>query len=360
TLEVRREIARNEQLPPFTVADAFPLPTVENIPGPYEDPPFSIRVMGQPEYQIPRVYQWSFSAQHRFSANWSAHLDYVGSRAVHNHQFVNLNAAALPVGDLADVELQDRRPLPGWGIIGAWVPWGWQKYHSGTFGIKNREWKGLTMMANFTWAKNLSSSRSVIDSDHGNTHFQYYDIWRGRANFTPTARFVSAWSYRLPWGYGRSYPLSGITNAILGGWIISGITEFSTGSPETVMAFGNSGTGESNQLPNRIPGCDLDDAPRDRFDWFNRACFVEPEFGTWGNASQGLINNPGINNWNMTFGKTFQIQENHQLEFRLEAFNVFNHTQWGNVVTNMSSASYGRISGTRPARQIQVALFYEF
>src|SRR5690606_4349158 len=148
--------------------------------GPYEDPPFSIRVMGQPEYQIPRVYQWSFSAQHRFSANWSAHLDYVGSRAVHNHQFVNLNAAALPVANLADVELQNRHSLTGLGIIGAWVTWGWKKYDSSEFGIKNRKWKGLYMMVNFTRAKNLSSSRFMVGSAHGNTHCPSFVICRGR------------------------------------------------------------------------------------------------------------------------------------------------------------------------------------
>ena len=361
TLEVRQEIARNEQLPPILVRNEFQPPVAGRIPAPFDQPPASIRILGQPEYQIPTVYQWSVSIQHRLSSNWSASVDYVGSHTVHNQQFVNLNAAALPVGDLANLPLQDRRRLPGWNIIGSWVPWGWQKYHSGTVGVKNQEWRGLTMMANFMWAKNLSSSRSVIGSDQGNTHFRYYDLWRGRANFTPTARFVSAWSYRLPFGHGRrSSALSGLADTVLGGWIISGITEFSTGTPETVLAFGNSGTGESNQLPDRIPGCDLGDAPRDRFDWFNRSCFVQPKFGTWGNASQGLINNPGINNWNITLARTFKLKETQQLELRVESFNTFNHTQWGNVVTNMDSSAYGRISGTRPARQLQAALSYHF
>ena len=215
-------------------------------------------------------------------------------------------------------------------------------------------------MANFMWAKNLGTSQSPIGNDRNNFDFRSWDLWKGPAVITPAARFVSGWSYRLPFGRGKHFNLHGVADTILGGWIVSGITEFSTGPPATVSDFDNSGTGLGNQHANRIAGCDVNDAPRDRFQWFNTKCFVEPAFGTWGNSGQGILNDPGINNWNMNLGKTFQIRESHQVEFRLEGYNAFNQTQWGGSTTNRSSANYGRISTTRPARQLQFSVFYNF
>ena len=89
-------------------------------------------------------------------------------------------------------------------------------------------------------------------------------------------------------------------------------------------------------------------APRDRFQWFNTTCFVQPAFGTWGNSGQGIINDPGINVWNSTIAKSFPIREDHRVEFRFETYNTFNHTQWLGAIYNRSTASFGRISGARP------------
>ena len=226
--------------------------------------------------------------------------------------------------------------------------------------MKNRKWNGFTFMSNFIWAKNLTSSRSIISSDTGNRHYKFYDIWRGRSEFIPTARSVSAWSYELPLGRGRGHDLSGVANAVLGGWVVSGITEFSTGAPKSTTYSDNTGTAAGTQHADRVSGCEISSAAQDRFEWFNTSCFTIPEFGVWGTAAQGLINDPGINNWNMTIKKTFPIREEHQIEFRIESFNIFNVTQWGRATTALNSGNFGRVGNTRPARQIQLALFYTF
>ena len=62
----------------------------------------------------------------------------------------------------------------------------------------------------------------------------------------------------------------------------------------------------------------------------------------------------------MTIKKTFPIREEHQIEFRIESFNIFNVTQWGRATTALNSGNFGRVGNTRPARQIQLALFYTF
>ena len=210
------------------------------------------------------------------------------------------------------------------------------------------------------WAKNLSSSVSPIANDRNNLDYRQWNLWHGKAALTPDRRFVSAWSYRLPVGKGLKYNMTGVMDVVLGGWILSGITEFSTGVPQTVMDLDNSGTGNGSQHSNRIAGCDANNAPRDRFQWFNTSCFVAPAFGTWGNSGQGITNDPGINVWNSTIAKSFRIRERQRVEFRFETYNTFNHTQWLGATFNRSSTSFGRITGARPARQVQLALFYHF
>lgn len=360
TLQGGRQTSRTEQLPPLLVKDSYERPSATQIPQAYDSPAPAARILGEREYPTPAVYQWTLSIQHRLSSNWALSMDYLGSHTIHNSQWVQLNPGELPLGDLADVPLQERRRLKGWGNIDSWVPWGSAKYQAMTAGVRNRGWRGFSFMSNFTWAKNLTTSRSLIDSDAGNPHYKYYDIWRGRSEFVPTVRNVSAWSYDLPVGRGKRFELTGVADAIVGGWAISGITEFSTGAPKTARYTDNTGTGAGRQNADRVPGCDIGDAPGDRFEWFNTACFTVPEFGHWGTAAQGLINDPGINNWNITVKKYFPVKETHRIEFRADLFNAFNHTQWGTSNTSLNSSSYGRIGNTRPARQLQFSLYYTF
>ena len=97
--------------------------------------------------------------------------------------------------------------------------------------------------------------------------------------------------------------------------------------------------------------------------WFNTSCFVNPAFGVWGNSALGAVTDPGINNWNIATAKRIPLsflKEGHALEFRADFFNAWNHTQWLSSDKSMTSATYGRITSTRPARQIQFALRYLF
>lgn len=355
-----QQVAGNEQQPPLGIQNLFPPPSPAGIPGPNDNPPASPRALGDSKYPTPTIYQWSLSIEHRFSPQWSVSADYLGSHTIHNQQFVDLNSPALPQGSLANVSLQQRRRLPAWGQWLTWVNWGYAKYNSATLSLRNREWHGLSVLSSFMWAKNLTSSESPIANDRNNYDFRNWDLWHGKAVLTPDFRFVTSYSYRLPFGEGQKYALSGVADTLLGGWVLSGITEFLTGVPRPIFATDNSGTGLGLQHANRIAGCDVNDATRDRFQWFNTSCFQNPAFGTWGNAGQGILNDPGINNWNMTFGKVFKIREQQRLEFKLETFNTFNHTQWIGATTNMASANFGRITAARPARQIQGSLFFRF
>ncbi|MEO7653399.1 MAG: carboxypeptidase regulatory-like domain-containing protein, partial [Bryobacteraceae bacterium] len=130
-------ISGSEQVPPIVTRQLFPAPAPGGIPGPSRDNPSSPRSLGDSKYPSPTVYQWSASLEHRLTSFWSASIDYLGSHTIHNQQLVDLNAPALPQGNLASVPLQDRRRFPLWGQWVTWVNWGYSNYNSGTFSLRN-------------------------------------------------------------------------------------------------------------------------------------------------------------------------------------------------------------------------------
>ena len=363
---LRNEVATagSEPLPPLLVQGNFPPPSPTGIPQPNANPPAAFRVPLN-YYPTGAVLEWSLSVQRLLSPQWSAEVDYTGSHTVHEFQFINENAAALPVGPLANLSLQQRRPFPQWGDIGTWAPIGWGRYNALVASVKNAGWHGLSLMANFTWAKNIVSS-DFGSSDIGNENFRYPYIHAGDAPFTPRRRFVAGYSYQLPFGKGRLFgaSLSPALDKVVGGWSLSGITQFSTGAPLNVRSPDFSGTGLENYgEPNRI--CNPNNVPGgpNRLQWFNTSCFVAAPYGTYGNSTLGAITTAGTNNWDLTVEKSTPIgfpKESGRVDFRLDMFNAFNHTQWGAPDIYYTDQAFGQIFSTRPARQLQFTLKYIF
>ena len=111
---------------------------------------------------------------------------------------------------------------------------------------------------------------------------------------------------------------------------------------------------------------------RDNLQFFNGDAFQNPRLGTFGNAGRGVLIGPGVNNWDLTVGKTWALPENARLQLRAEFFNAWNHTQFDGVAvlvgTNQPASTcggavacpnlpnYGQVTSTRGPRNIQFAL----
>lgn len=165
-----------------------------------------------------------------------------------------------------------------------------------------------------------------------------------------------SWLYDLPFGRGRAY-LSGISrpvDAILGGWQINGIYTRRTGSPFTVTQpgdFPNVGDGSPRPdeigKPNETPNRSIDH-------WFNTDAFAPAPRFRWGSAGRNIAIGPGINNWDFSVFKAFAFDERRKLQFRAE---FFNHPEFGLPGSGITTAQFGRISGTsRDPRDIQLSL----
>jgi len=127
----------------------------------------------------------------------------------------------------------------------------------------------------------------------------------------------------------------------------------------------------NNQRPNLVPGVSLTPpGGATRSEWINPAAFAIPAPGTFGNAPRDIARGPGLWQVDLGAGKRIPLTERYRLQFRAEAFNIFNRTQLGAPQSNLSAGpgQFGLITqpvntspiGTGTPRQIQLALRFEF
>jgi Carboxypeptidase regulatory-like domain/TonB dependent receptor len=189
--------------------------------------------------------------------------------------------------------------------------------------------------------------------------------------FDVTHNFVGSYQTKLP--FDRAFHVtSGWLNRLASGWSISGITSFATGLPVSLsFPNDNSLTGTQNtsapiDLPNFTPGPILQNTdPRKGGAYFNTALFSdELPLGTFGTARRRFFHGPGLNNWDMALLKDTRITESKSLEFRFEAFNVWNHTQFSGQLSPgfgaFGSGGFGIISAAYSPRVLQAALKFLF
>jgi Carboxypeptidase regulatory-like domain len=191
---------------------------------------------------------------------------------------------------------------------------------------------------------------------------------RAISAFDMTHNFVASYRYELPFGH-----LSQNHDRLTKGWVVSGITRFSTGFPVTL--FNNNDTSLLGTIPNGInnngvdspsltPGnLEINTDPRNGRSAFNTSLFTLPALGQVGTARRRFFDGPGISNFDMALEKNLELSESKSLEFRLEAFNVFNHAQFygpSAVNGNISSANFGQVVSAAPPRLVQLAAKFFF
>ena len=159
-----------------------------------------------------------------------------------------------------------------------------------------------------------------------------------------------------------------LTNAVLGGWGVQGVTTVQTGFPLHLTTNTNNANspGSGGQRPNIIKGCDtsVSGSTQSKLtDYFNTSCFAQPDpftFGSEGRTDPHL-RSPGIANWDFSAFKSFPLTERANIQFRAEFFNIFNRVQFGYPGQSFGSSSFGVISSqVNTPRLIQLALRLSF
>ena len=231
---------------------------------------------------------------------------------------------------------------------------------------------GLQFSSNYTWGKTVSdypySNILNLNTNGGADGFQYPNIRsRGEATFSHRNRFV----FSGVWGplYGSSWPQ--FAKIPLTGWRVSGIFTLESGDTLTVFNGGpgnclpdgvtcgtsaNDGAGTDELFVSGNPN--LGHGSKTFLQQFDTSKFTIPPQNVRGNSGLGTIRGPGQNNLDFSLAKTFQLYESLHLEFRADAFNALNHSQWNALNTTYPSGNpqfpFGSVAGAREARIGQV------
>jgi hypothetical protein len=205
--------------------------------------------------------------------------------------------------------------------------------------------KGLTFNTSYTFCKSIDNN-SVGSSNPQAQDYRNLSAERALSDFDARHRFVLSGTYILPF---RSS--GALASRVVEGWTVSPIVNLQSGSPfSPIIAVTDSkGSLEAFDRPSVVAGVPLYLPNPSPVGFLNPAAFVRQATG-FGNAGRNILTSPGFEDIDLSIAKTTTIKERAALQFRAEAFNLFNHPNFGQPVNNLASTAFGQILSTRTSR----------
>jgi hypothetical protein len=301
-------------------------------------------------YAVDKNFRLGYSQQWNYTMEWepvnntAVRASYVGSKATHFVQSVNINdplPSSLPV--------QARRPYQPWGNIYYYESSRNMDLNQLQLGITRRYASGLQLGAEYQFTRAFGPPYDGANP----TTWTNRSLDRGPITQYAKNYLVANYIYELPFGRGKHFfpNVSVPVDKVIGGWQLAGITTFASGSYLSVT-FNSTLTGWNSGRANIVG--DPTSGPHNQYQWFNVGAFAVPTPYTYGNSAPGSIVGPGSISWDSALFKNVSFAERWKLELRMEAFNVLNHANLGNPGTNISvPTSVGIITGRSGSRVVQ-------
>jgi len=305
-----------------------------------------------PRFKSSYIQEWQLTIQNEFLQGWNLEVRYEGRKATRAARSL---AANVPLPDRGSI--QERRPNPNFGRFRIQSASGSSTGHSFDLEVRRRFTRGFSLRSSFGWNRSFSDDARGDPSNPRNLRAE-----RALSGRSPL-RFSLNYLWDLP--IGRGQPISadwaGKLRFLLEGWQISGITSMRSGDSFTPRLSGDpNNDGVYGDRPDRIGSGMLPRSERTIDRWFATEDFRHPEV-PFGNAGRNILFGPGSKNWDISLIKRTRVTEDGNLiEFRIQFFNAFNHTNFRRPGSTMGTSSFGRISNAGDAREIEIALKYSF
>ncbi len=352
----------------FTLNSGPPPPIFLDVPSDGRLPlPNGVFARARPFTQrLPTVDAWNITVQHQLWNNTSVEAGYVGNKGTHvfagNGPAFNINQ---PISDLSQPNADLRKPFfsnYGWTQgIDFFCNCADNRYNALQTKFETR-FGGLSILAHYT----LAAAR-FNDAD-----YFIYDRSVGRGPTDEDRKHVFLFSnvWDLPIGRGKALlgNSSKTVDLILGGWQLNTITTWQSGLPFTPAVSGGNCSVNSGPCRPDLVG-DPSVSNPDRNLWFavgigNGTPWAKAAPGQFGNVGRNTLRGPRFLNTDASLFKNFHISESKKLEFRIEAFNLFNHVNLGLPDSCVDcSSNAGKINGLSPGalmRQFQFGLRFTY
>jgi hypothetical protein len=343
--------------------------------------------------RIPYTEEYMLSIQRALAGNTVLSVNYVGTQAHRLPVLIENNpgnpAVCLQLSNPANLA-PDQTPCGPFGedtvyttatnqtIKGTRAPFSFNfgsNTNQATIGNSNynalqvtlhRTSRRLDILAGYTFSKSLDQSSSLGEEVNPTDPA----LSKAISAFDVKHNFVVSYNYQIP--FERLFRAE---NRWTKGWALAGITHFSSGFPVTLVNNGDNSLlgAEPNGInnfgidePDVAPGpLNLNGNPRNGNAYFNTALFSQNTLGTPGTAKRRYFYGPGMNNFDMALLKDVKLTESKALQFRLEAFNVFNHAQFFGPLTvdgNIGDvgSTFGQVISADPPRLVQLGFKFLF
>ena len=324
----------------------------------------------QKDIRTPYVQNWHFTIQREVAKDLLLDVAYVGNHTVGLWVTGDLNQA-LPNAAGRNLPVKTRRPNAQFDYIDSNFSAGFANYNALQAKLEKRYSNGLTLLNSFTWSKAIDNASGALEMGNGDQ--QSINIFapassKGVSGYDQPFNNTTSMVYDVPFGRGRRFGsnLPAAADALIGGWGLTGINTVTSGQPinltyDPSAAFvATDGSKNSAIYRPNIAGNPMEPSGQQTVNqYFNPNTVLAPTDVThpYGNAGRNIGRSNAYFNLDVGVQKQFPIwQEGHYLQFRTEFFNALNKTNFSAANGDRSSSSFGAISSTFPARQIQFAL----
>jgi hypothetical protein len=328
-------------------------------------------------------YNYNLTVERQIGRNWSARASYVGNEGQHIRRDEQLNPGIYDPGASGifgnpSISVTDRTQYyPDYASIGELTESGVSNYNGLQAALQRRFTDSLTVLASYTWSKSMDNvpPNQVLQNGSagaftepiyvpGFSQFEY-----GPSPFDHTQNFVLSYVWQSP----RFQSESRLVRAALANWGWGGIMSLQSGDAETIYAGSDvAATGANERAVQTGPaygGNACNGITTACVNKVNPTSFVLPlaAVGTpastyaaypykYGNVGKGSIRGPGLWDWDMSLHKNIPVAESMRLQFRAEAFNVFNHVNLGDPGTTVDAGGFGSIQSAADPRIGQLAM----
>jgi hypothetical protein len=324
----------------------------------------------------PYMMQWNLNIQREITSGLIVTAAYVGTRGDHLYVVRDMNPVTATILPDGAYQFGTQRLNPVYSFLDQVTPGALSKYHGLQLSATGRMAKGLQLQLYYTWSKTLdnSSNSSTGQNSNGtNQQTNPYDInydyglsaYNRRHNFTGNLLY--------------DFPFHG--NRLVSGYQLSLIPQLRTGPAYSVDTGLYTATQDVliNERPNVVgdpdkggpvaanPTCVAPASVHNATHWFNPCAFLLPAAGQLGDEGRGFLTGPGIVDFDFSLSKSTAITERVKAQFRVEAFNIFNHPNLALPTLNVFASGGAVLSSaglitqtTTTSRQLQFGLKFLF
>jgi len=345
------------------------------------------------------ITEWSLASEYAITNATNLTVAYVGEQGNHLIQAVNYNQLTTPCGTTSAYSYNSATCIaaqksPWYSLVGqsgmvvGTSSFAVMNYHAMQTSLRHHMSRGLEFTVNYTWSHSMTNSVGFFGVSGVSVNSAYaQNAYNNKGEYGPAGWDIRHGMngnvvYELPFGKGHQFGgnWNRAVDEVAGGWKLAMTGVRYTGFPVTINGTNNSNTGPATGRPNHLrslvvknrnidhwfgtdataTGCSTRDTNNAVID--NGTCaYANTNYGTFGNTYPGTERAPGYLNFDMSAYKDFQIYKDHRVSFRVDGFNFFNISSYGNPARTYSGSDFGKITTVRSSnRQFQLAARYIF